>query len=230
MNDEEVIVIGGGLAGSEAAWQLAQRGMKVYLYEMRPEKWTGAHQTDYLAELVCSNSLGTTILTKASGLLKAELEILGSLLIKIANETKVPAGSSLSVDRNLFASSVTEAISNHSNIEIIREELKTIPHGPTIISSGPLTSRVLSAAISGLTGEDNLFFFDALAPIISVGSIDSSKSFRSDRYQKEASREGDYINCPLSEEEYKDFLSALLSAKKIELQPFESEIAPKYNS
>src|SRR5512142_2029153 len=161
-------IIGGGLAGSEAAWQAAQRGVRVRLYEMRPEKETGAHVSGDLAELVCSNSLGSNLIDRASGMLKEELRRLGSLLLECAETSALPAGTALAVDREAFARQVTERISVHPNIELVREEVHAIPAGPTIIASGPLTSPDLTRAIQALTGQDNLFFFDAIAPIVRI--------------------------------------------------------------
>src|SRR5512145_1794536 len=166
MTDFAVLVIGGGLAGSEAAYQAAQRGLKVRLYEMRPSVQTGAHQTRDLAELVCSNSLGSNLPDRASGVLKNELRMLGSLLLECAEAASLPAGGALAVDRELFARLVTERVEKHPNIEIVREEIKEIPQTPTIIASGPLTSPALSQSIAALSGEEHLFFFDAIAPVV----------------------------------------------------------------
>src|SRR5262245_58731999 len=167
----DLIIIGGGLAGSEAAWQAAQRGLKVRLYEMRPSVQTGAHQTNNLAELVCSNSLGSNLPDRASGLLKNELRMLGSILLECAEASSLPAGGALAVDRELFSRLVTEQIETHPNIEIIREEMKTIPNSLTIIASGPLTSPALSNSIAASSHEDHLFFFDAIAPIVHAETI-----------------------------------------------------------
>ncbi|RME91089.1 MAG: methylenetetrahydrofolate--tRNA-(uracil(54)-C(5))-methyltransferase (FADH(2)-oxidizing) TrmFO [Anaerolineae bacterium] len=220
----ELIIIGGGLAGSEAAWQAAQRGVRVRLYEMRPAHQTGAHQTGDLAELVCSNSLGSTLPDRASGLLKNELRRLGSMLLECAEAAALPAGSALAVDRQLFARTVTERIQSHPLIEVIREEVTEIPNAPTIIASGPLTSPRLSEAIAELTGSDHLYFFDAIAPIVTYDSINMEIAFRASRYGKGVQEEGDYINCPLNEEEYNAFVDALLTAERIELRAFEEEI------
>jgi methylenetetrahydrofolate--tRNA-(uracil-5-)-methyltransferase len=178
----DLIVIGGGLAGSEAAWQAAQRGLKVRLYEMRPTLQTGAHQTHDLAELVCSNSLGSNLPDRASGLLKNETRLLGSMLLECAEGASLPAGGALAVDRELFARLVTERIENHPNIEIVREEVKEIPNSPTIIASGPLTSPALSDSIAKLSGEEHLFFFDAIAPVIHAETINMEIAFRASRY------------------------------------------------
>lgn len=217
----ELIVIGGGLAGSEAAWQAAQRGIKVRLYEMRPRQSTGAHTTGYLAELVCSNSLGTNLPDRAGGLLKEELRRLDSLLMRLADESAVPAGSALAVDREIFARKVTEALEAHPNIEIIREEVTEIPAGPTIIASGPLTSSRLSRALQELTGQEHLYFYDAIAPIVVADSINMDIAFRASRYGKGEQEAGDYINCPMTQEEYYAFVDALVSAERIDLHEFE---------
>jgi methylenetetrahydrofolate--tRNA-(uracil-5-)-methyltransferase len=178
----KVVVIGGGLAGSEAAWQLAERDVEVDLYEMRPQKTTGAHVTDRLAELVCSNSLGAKLPDRASGLLQTEIKMLGSLLLRCAEEASVPAGGALAVDRDVFAESVTRAIHQHPRINIIREEVSAIPDEPTIIATGPLTSEALAKDIGRITGQEYLYFYDALAPIVTYDSIDMSVAFRASRY------------------------------------------------
>lgn len=211
-------VIGGGLAGSEAAWQAAQRGISVEIYEMRPAVETGAHTTEYLAELICSNSLGSNIPDRASGLLKEELRSLKSLLIECADKAAVPAGGALAVDRGIFASRVTEIIESHPLIEVIREEVKEIPNGSVVIASGPLTSRSLSDAIKKLIGKENLYFYDAIAPIISIESVNFDIAFRGSRYGRGSQVEGDYINCPLSENQYQSFVKALKSAERIALK------------
>ncbi len=220
----DLIVIGGGLAGSEAAWQAAQRGLKVRLFEMRPLQQTGAHQTQDLAELVCSNSLGSNLPDRASGLLKNETRLLGSMLLECAEEAALPAGGALAVDRELFARLVTERIEGHPNIEIIREEVKTIPATPTIVASGPLTSPALSDSIAKLSGENHLFFFDAIAPVIHAESINLQVAFRASRYDAGSQEDGDYINCPFTKEEYYAFVEALLHAERIELRAFEDAI------
>src|SRR5574339_409088 len=220
----DLIVIGGGLAGSEAAYQAAQRGLKVRLYEMRPSLQTGAHQTQDLAELVCSNSLGSNLPDRASGLLKDELRILGSMLLECAEAASLPAGGALAVDRELFAHLVTQRIEAHPNIEVIREEMRAIPDSPCVIASGPLTSPALSEAIARLTGEEHLFFFDAVAPVVHADSINLKIAFRASRYGTGEQNEGDYINCPFTKEEYYAFVEALLQAERIELRAFEAAI------
>jgi len=220
----ELIVIGGGLAGSEAAWQAAERGIKVALFEMRPGLTTGAHKTGLLAELVCSNSLGSTLINKASGLLKEEARFLGSLLLRIAEENNLPGGNALVVDRQRFADSVTQVLSHHPNIEIIHEEMRQIPPSATIIASGPLTSSSLAKSIQEFTRKENLFFYDAIAPIVHADSIDMNIAFRGSRYVRAEKGPGDYINCPLSKEEYNQFVAALKSADRIVLKEFEADI------
>jgi len=220
----DLIVIGGGLAGSEAAFQAAQHGFKVKLYEMRPSLQTGAHQTHDLAELVCSNSLGSNLPDRASGLLKNEVRMLGSMLLECAESAALPAGGALAVDRELFAKLVTERIENHPNIEIVREEVKEIPETFSIIASGPLTSPALSKSIAALSSEEHLFFFDAIAPVIHADSINMEIAFRASRYGTGEQDEGDYINCPLNKEEYYTFVEALLKAERIELRSFEEAI------
>jgi methylenetetrahydrofolate--tRNA-(uracil-5-)-methyltransferase len=220
----DLIVIGGGLAGSEAAWQAAERGLRVGLYEMRPLLQTGAHQSHALAELVCSNSLGSNLPDRASGLLKNETRLLGSMLLECAEETSLPAGGALAVDRDLFAQKVTQRIEAHPNIEIVRAEVKAIPDLPVIVASGPLTSPSLSQSIVELSGENHLFFFDAIAPIVHAESINMNIAFRASRYDTGAQDEGDYINCPFTKEEYYAFVEALLDAERIELRAFEEAI------
>ena len=223
MSTQLVRVIGGGLAGSEAAWQLAERGVPVELYEMRPQRNTPAHRTGWLAELVCSNSLGSDLPDRAPGLLKNELRRMGSLLLRCAAEAAVPAGGALAVDREIFARAVTEALEAHSRIAIIRQEVTQIPEGPTIIASGPLTAPALAGEIAALIGEEYLYFYDAIAPTVSAESIDMSIAFRASRYGRGEDEEGDYINCPLTKEEYERFVQALLEAETIELRDFERE-------
>lgn len=220
---EELIVVGGGLAGVEAAWQAARAGIKVKLFEMRPVVSTPAHMTDALAELVCSNSLGSAIVNKAPGLLKAELRGLGSLILDCAEETAVPAGSSLAVDRDLFAELVSRRIGANPLIEIIREEMKTIPDQPAIIASGPLTSETLAIDMQRISGQDHLYFYDAVSPIVHADSINMDIAFRQSRYDKGDQIEGDYINCPLSKKEYDDLVVAMLDAETISLKKFERE-------
>jgi len=225
MNSEalRVTVVGGGLAGTEAAWQLAERGIDVELYEMRPRRTTGAHVSDRLGELVCSNSFGSQLADRAPGMLKAELQMLGSLLIKIAHDTALPAGGALAVDREAFAERVTRAIESHPRIHIVREELTEIPAGPAIIASGPLTSPALAQAIAALAGQEYLYFYDAIAPIVTAESIDMSIAFRASRYGRGQEADGDYINCPMTREEYEAFVAALLAAETAELRDFERE-------
>lgn len=221
ITQKEVIVIGGGLAGSEAAWQAAQRGCQVHLFEMRPKILTGAHVTDKLAELICSNSLGSNLPDRASGLLKAELRKLGSLLIDVADQLAVPAGSALAVDRERFSKSVTIQLERHTNIKIHRHEVQEIPSSPTVIASGPLTSEALTHSIQAFTREEYLYFFDAIAPIVSLESIDFDVAFYGSRYSRGEKAEGDYINCPFDREQYYVFLDQLISAERIELKEFE---------
>ena len=219
--ERTAIVIGAGLAGCEAAYQLAKRGIKVKLYEMRPEKTTGAHKTDKFAELVCSNSLRSDSLKNAVGVLKQELRIMDSLIMRIADSTSVPAGSSLAVDRELFSARITEIIESEPNIEVIREELTEIPaDSPTIIATGPLTSDALSQKIIELLDQKSLYFYDAAAPIIEKDSIDFSKAYVKSRYQDEG---GDYINCPMTREEFFDFYNAVISAEAAPLKEVEKE-------
>lgn len=219
--NKEVIVIGAGLAGSEAAYQLAERGIKVKLYEMRPKLSTEAHKTENFAELVCSNSLGGDHLGNASGLMKEELRLFGSLLMKVADEFRVPAGQALAVDRNLFSEKITNILKNHPNIEFINEELKEIPMDKIVlIASGPLTSPVLSENIKKLTKDEYLYFYDAAAPIVTFESIDKDKVYFQSRYDK---GDGEYINCPMTEEEYNKFYENLINAERIPLKKFEEE-------
>lgn len=222
--EKTLTIIGGGLAGSEAAWQAAQTGVSVKLYEMRPRTTTGAHQGTNLAELVCSNSLGSNLPDRASGVLKNELRRMGSMLLECAEATSLPAGAALAVDRELFALTVTERIQAHPLIEVIREEVKTIPGTPSIIASGPLTSPALSEDLAKLSGEEHLYFFDAIAPIVNYKSINMEIAFRASRYGKGEQEEGDYINCPFTRDEYEIFVDALLEAERIELRSFENAI------
>jgi methylenetetrahydrofolate--tRNA-(uracil-5-)-methyltransferase len=220
----DAVVVGGGLAGSEAAWQLAARGVHVKLFEMRPVISTGAHQTGYLAELVCSNSLGSKLPDRASGVLMTELRTLGSFLLDFAERNAVPAGGALAVDREQFARDVTEQIEKHPQIQVIRDEVKSIPEGFVIIASGPLTSGSLTRAIGGLSDQEHLFFYDALAPIVDAESINMEIAFRASRYERGDREEGDYINCPLNKVEYEAFVDRLLQAERIPLRSFENEI------
>jgi methylenetetrahydrofolate--tRNA-(uracil-5-)-methyltransferase len=221
---KRLIIIGGGLSGCEAAWQVAQRGIEVNLFEMRPLKFTEAHTSSQLGELVCSNSLGSSLLNRASGLLKEEIRRLDSLLLKCAEETKLPAGGALAVDRTAFADLVTNTISNHPNIRVIRQEVTVIPDQPVIIASGPLTSPGLSHALSRITEREHLFFYDAVAPIIAKDSIDMSIAFRASRYDRGILPDGDYINCPLTKSQYIDFINALRDAECVDMKGFESVI------
>ena len=220
----ELTIIGGGLAGSEAAWQAAERGLDVRLFEMRPQIPTGAHETGNLAELVCSNSLGSNLPDRASGLLKEECRRLGSMLLECAEESALPAGAALAVDRELFARRVTERIEGHPRIRVVREEMTEIPSTPAIIASGPLTSARLSESIAALNGAEHLYFFDAIAPIVAADSINMEIAFRASRYGAGEQDEGDYINCPFTKEEYETFVAALKSAERIELRAFEDAI------
>ncbi len=220
---QKVIVIGGGLAGSEAAWQLAQRNHQVDLYEMRPHRTTGAHVSNRLGELVCSNSFGSKLADRASGVLKNELDLLRSLLLDAAERAALPAGGALAVDREAFAEIVTTTLQNHPNITVIREEVTRIPDTPTIIATGPLTSPALTTAIAELTGQQYLYFYDAIAPIVTAESIDMNIAFRASRYGRGDEQEGDYINCPMDKAEYERFVEALLSAETTELRDFERE-------
>jgi methylenetetrahydrofolate--tRNA-(uracil-5-)-methyltransferase len=219
-----VAVIGGGLAGSEAAWQAAQLGCDVTLYEMRPKVSTGAHTTHFLGELVCSNSLGSDLPDRASGVLKAEIRRMGSLLMEIASETSVPAGGALAVDRELFAARITQRLEAHPSIRVIREEIKEIPEIPCVIASGPLTSASLTRAIQSISKQDHLYFYDAIAPIVTLDSIDMQVAYRASRYSRGDQDEGDYINCPLSQDEYYSFIDALAEAHRIELKEFELDL------
>ncbi len=218
--NKEVTVIGAGLAGSEAALQLAKRGIKVKLYEMRPNKTTGAHVSGDCAEFVCSNSLGSLDITNASGLLKAEMEILGGELIKIAKENSVPAGNALAISREDFSKAVTKKIIENTNIEFIREEITEIPDGNVIIATGPLTSDTFAKSIQEFTKIEHLHFFDAIAPIVEVESIDFNKAFWGSRYDK---GEASYINCPMNKEEYERFYNILINAPRAELHDNEKE-------
>ena len=211
-------VIGGGLAGSEAAYQIAKRGIKVKLYEMKPIKFSPAHSSENLAEIVCSNSFKSALLTNACGLLKEELRRLDSLLIKCADETSVPAGQALAVDRDEFSKLVTKKIEENENIEVIKEEVTKIPEGITIIATGPLTSESLSEEIAKLTDKEKLFFYDAAAPIVTKESIDMEKAFTADRYGK---GDSDYINCPMTKEEYELFYNELINAEIVNKHEFE---------
>ena len=216
---QPITVIGAGLAGSEAAWQLAERGVKVDLYEMRPTKTTPAHQTDRFAELVCSNSLRGAGLENAVGLLKEEMRRLGSVIMSAADHNSVSAGGALAVDRELFSSEVTKRLEQHPYVCVHREEVHRIPQeGITVVASGPLTSDDLAEDILRLTGEEALSFYDAAAPIVTLESIDLNKAFWASRYDK---GEADYLNCPMTKEEYELFYNALILAETAEVQGFE---------
>jgi methylenetetrahydrofolate--tRNA-(uracil-5-)-methyltransferase len=220
----ELTIIGGGLAGSEAAWQAAERGVSVKLYEMRPHQLTPAHTTGYLAEMVCSNSMGSNIIDRGTGLLQNELKRMRSLLLQCAEATALPAGGSLAVDREQFAALVTQKITSHPRIQLVHEEVKQIPDGPVIIASGPLTSPALSSSIQALTGQEHLFFYDAIAPIVTAESIDMHTAFRASRFERGQREEGDYINCPMDVDQYTSFISELCQAKRIELRQFEQDL------
>lgn len=221
LKDVKVNVVGAGLAGSEAAWQIANAGINVRLFEMRPVKKTPAHHTDQFAELVCSNSLRSNTLSNAVGVLKEEMRILQSVIIRSADDCAVPAGGALAVDRHEFARLVTERVKNHPLIEVITEEVTKIPEGPTVIASGPLTSEALSQQLQELTGEDYLYFYDAAAPILEVDSIDREKVYLKSRYDK---GEAAYLNCPMNEQEFDRFYEALITAETVPLKEFEKEI------
>src|SRR5215203_4086779 len=217
--DEVINVIGGGLAGVEAAWQAAELGVKVRLYEMRPVQQTPAHRTDKLAEIVCSNSLKTDEPGSAPYLLKEELRRGKSLVMEVAAATRVPAGAALSDDRIRFAEMITERIEAHPIIEIVREEIRSIPEDAvTIIATGPLTSDALTAEIMRFTGDDQLYFYDAIAPIVAADSIDMRVAFKAARYDKGGD---DYINCPMNREQYETFIAEVLAAKSVPLKRFE---------
>ena len=215
-----VKVIGAGLAGSEAAWQLAQRGLQVELYEMKPQKRSPAHHTDTFAELVCSNSLRGDRLENAVGLLKEELRRLGSLIIACADETRVEAGGCLAVDRQGFSDLVTEKIKNHPNITVISREITEVPEGPVIVATGPLTSDALSEAIGAYFGADYLHFFDAAAPLVTAESVDMDHAWWQSRYDRGTP---DYINCAMNKEQYEAFIAELISAEEAEVHGFEDK-------
>ncbi len=219
-----VTVVGAGLAGSEAAWQLAKRGVTVHLYEMRPHKTTEAHQTDRFAELVCSNSLGARSVDRALGLLKEEMRRLGSLIIEAADASALPAGGALAVGREAFSAAITQAISQHPRIIVHREEVTDIPAGPTLIATGPLTSPALAERIRQLAGQEYLSFYDALAPIVTLESIKMPPCWRQSRYDRDSGESGgDYINCPMNEAAYRAFIQALRQAERIPLREFEQK-------
>lgn len=224
MKPASINVVGGGLAGSEAAWQLAERGHKVVLHEMRPVVKTPAHHTDRFAELVCSNTFKSTETTNAHGLLKAEMRVLGSMILECADEARVQAGSALAVDRDVFSSAVTQRIESHPNIEIVRDEVRSV-EGPGVVATGPLTSDALSTWMRDRLGMGALAFYDAIAPIVSRDSIDESIAFAASRYDREtmegASEEGSYLNCPMSREEYDAFIDALTTADQFHGHEFD---------
>jgi len=217
-------IIGGGLAGSEAAWQAATRGIQVDLFEMRPHTPTGAHTSGELAELVCSNSLGSMLPDRPSGMLIHELESLESLIIKSARKSRVPAGRAFAVDRRKFSEIITEELSKNRNIRIIREEVKEFPPKPCIIATGPLTSNSFSKIIRDYTGAENLFFFDAIAPTIESDSVDMTIAYWGSRYDINAALNGDYLNCPFNKEEYDVFIHELVRAESYPIKEFEAEI------
>ena len=220
----DVTIVGAGLAGSEAAWQAAQRGLQVRLIEMRPDKQTPAHATDQFAELVCSNSLGSTRLDRALGLLKAEMRLLGSLVIDCADCHVLPAGGALAVDRNAFSKEVTHRVQAHPNVTVVRDEVVEIPPGPTIIATGPLTSTSFARRIGELTGQSHLYFYDALAPIVSLETVALPPAWRQSRYDRDSGEsEGDYINCPMDKGQYEAFVEALRVADRIVMRPFEAD-------
>ena len=216
---QDLVIIGGGLAGSEAAWQAANQGAKVTLYEMRPKTETAAHKTEHLAEIVCSNSLGSNDPLSAPGILKQEMRQLGSLIIQVADDVKVPAGTALAVDRDQFAKKITQALNEHPNVRILREEIHDIPDDAVcIIATGPLTSPKLSEAITQLTRSKNLYFFDAISPIVDTDSLNMDRIFRASRYDKGTA---DYLNCPMDEETYNQFYDALIKADRVQPKSFE---------
>ncbi len=221
---ESVTVIGAGLAGSEAAWQLAERGIPTRLVEMRPLVATGAHQTGDFAELVCSNSLGSQLPDRASGILLGELRAMGSLLVDSALATAVPAGGALAVDRHAFSRTVTERLLVHPLVAVERAEMRDIPTGVTVVASGPLTSPSLSGALARLAGIDHLYFYDAIAPIVEVDSLDAAIVFRASRYARGQEEDGDYLNAPMTRDEYLAFVAALCGAERVPLREFEADI------
>lgn len=217
MTRDSINVLGGGLAGSEAAWQIAQAGFDVTLYEMRPGVTTAAHQTDRLGELVCSNSLKSETENSAPWLLKNELRKLGSMVLEVADECRVPGGQALTVDRVLFADAITKRVTGHPRIQIVREEVKTVPaEGIVIVASGPLTSDALAKDIARLTGSERLYFYDAISPIVEADSINYDIAFRASRYGKSMDGTDDYVNCPFNKEEYNRFVDAVLAAEVYE--------------
>ena len=224
MMQNHAVVVGGGLAGCEAAWQLAQSGIPVTLYEMKPKRYSPAHHQENLAELVCSNSLKASRLASAGGLLKTEMKLQGSLLVRCAEECAVPAGGALAVDRNQFSALVTEKIQNHERITVIREEFTQLPEQNAVIATGPLTSDALSREIEKLCG-NRLSFFDAAAPVVSADSLDMRKIFMQSRYDR---GDADYLNCPMNREEYEAFWNALVSAEQAPLHEHDKEAFKVY--
>ncbi|HEX9426946.1 MAG TPA: methylenetetrahydrofolate--tRNA-(uracil(54)-C(5))-methyltransferase (FADH(2)-oxidizing) TrmFO, partial [Candidatus Polarisedimenticolia bacterium] len=223
MAQKRVVIVGGGLAGSEAAWQAARRGLSVDLYEMRPVRTTAVHHTSDLAELVCSNSLKSNLLDTASGLLKEEMRRLDSLIVRVADRVKVPAGGALAVDREAFARGITEELTALPNVRLIREEVRAIPEeGPCVLATGPLASDAIAAAIAAFTGKEYLYFFDAISPIIEADTIDRDKVFGASRYGKGGD---DYLNCPMNEAEYDRFYRELIAAAEAPSHEFEKEVA-----
>lgn len=219
---EAITILGAGLAGCEAAWQAARRGVAVRLFEMRPFRPTQAHVTDRCAELVCSNSMGSLLPDRALGLLKLELEDLDSLLIEVAKRHAVPAGQALAISREDFAEEITARIDAHPLVELVREEVTELPTGPTIIATGPLTSPALTGCIQTLTGQEKLYFYDAMAPIVDAESIDTTIAFRQNRRDEE--QDGDYLNCPLDREQYQRFVTALLAAPRVPHERADKEL------
>jgi len=216
---EPIVIIGAGLAGCEAAWQIAKRGGKVTLYEMKPEVYSSAHRSPYFAELVCSNSFKSESLENASGVLKEEMGKLQSLVLNVARETRVPAGDSLAVDREVFSKQITRTLESLDNVKVIRKEVSSIPQDRiTIIATGPLSSEALSKEIQKVTGSRHLFFYDAISPIVAADSIDFQHAFKSSRYGKGGE---DYVNCPMDEEAYGQFVEALNHAERVPIRPFE---------
>ncbi|MCH4020202.1 MAG: methylenetetrahydrofolate--tRNA-(uracil(54)-C(5))-methyltransferase (FADH(2)-oxidizing) TrmFO [Erysipelotrichaceae bacterium] len=218
---KQAYVIGAGLAGSEAAWQLAERDIKVTLYEMKPVKHSAAHHEDTFAELVCSNSLRSNALTNAVGVLKEEMRTIGSLIMAKADENQVPAGSALAVDRERFSQAVTDAINSHPNITVVHEEVDHIPNEPCVIATGPLSSQAMVDAIGSLIDQKYCYFYDAAAPIVTADSIDYSKAYFKSRYDKGSA---DYLNCPMTLDEFNAFYEAVITAKTADLHSFEKEV------
>jgi methylenetetrahydrofolate--tRNA-(uracil-5-)-methyltransferase len=216
--EKVVRIIGGGLAGCEAAWQLARRGVAVELFEMRPERTTEAHATGFLGELVCSNSLRSNSLSAPAGLLKEEMRRLGSLVIRIAEAQRVPAGSALAVDRQAFARSLTEAIEALAGVRLLRQESRELPSGPAIVATGPLTSPALSEDLAAFLGAEHLYFYDAISPIVVADSVDPNVAFKASRYDRDGD---DYLNLPLTRDEYDRFVEALLAAERVPTRSFE---------